>query len=378
MDHKDLMEELQEPAEAAEPEVIPEPTEEPIEEPTEEPVLHPADIQPQKKNNNAAVIVVTLLFILVIGLCVFIAVSLSDVLSKTEKKADAEYESETGNPWEEILGDDFVNKESEEEVAEPETEIPDDFEYEFEEPETDETDPLAPYLSEIQLDDYPNHERESFEGPYYPEIVNSMDESVSYKIDRVNSIYKNPMYNVLFKNSYVELSGDIPNLEEINRTIREDVMSLEENYKSGGDNLNTMLYENNFSLYGESVAYVTYNSEDWISIVVKKDIELGYKTTDAVVYCYNIDVETGEIIKNSSILKLDDDFAKEFRERSERQNGVSESTEAYTDEQILAMMRDDRSLIVFYTPLGLEVGYNHGLGWITITMQDYEKYIALP
>ena len=42
------------------------------------------------------------------------------------------------------------------------------------------------------------------------------------------------------------------------------------------------------------------------------------------------------------------------------------------------MFSADESLILFYTPLGLEVGYNYetdsSQGWVTVTFTDYEKF----
>ena len=39
------------------------------------------------------------------------------------------------------------------------------------------------------------------------------------------------------------------------------------------------------------------------------------------------------------------------------------------------MMNDPIDLILFYTPLGMEVGVNHDNGWCTVTYKDYEKYL---
>ena len=41
------------------------------------------------------------------------------------------------------------------------------------------------------------------------------------------------------------------------------------------------------------------------------------------------------------------------------------------------MLNDDDSLIIFYTPLGMEVGFNYYYGWVTVTYKDYQKYKSL-
>ena len=43
-------------------------------------------------------------------------------------------------------------------------------------------------------------------------------------------------------------------------------------------------------------------------------------------------------------------------------------------------MNDDDSLIVLFTPLGLEIGcdyrYKYTYGWVTVTINDFDKYLS--
>ena len=353
-----LSEETVENAKESEP--VPEVFEEKVE-------FRPEHIQQQveevskKGNNGIAVAVVTLLFILVIGLCVYIAVSVSNMIPQKGQE-DKEYESQTGNPWEELLGDDYKENETQQETPEEDpdsvTETPDG-----------------------GLHEYPNYDKNDFDGPYYQDVVDCIDETVSYKINREFYDCVEQKDNVSITTSYIRLEGDIPGLDEINRVLEENatyfVKSYEENKKEILDTLN----ETETGIDASIKSYVTYNTESMISVVVYEKISMGYMYQDVALYCYNINLDTGTILDNHTILDLGEGFGQEFRDRSNKQNGVSEGgIEPYSNEEIEAMLTDDTSLILFYTPLGVELGYNYKggyyTGWITITMQDYEKYIS--
>ena len=47
----------------------------------------------------------------------------------------------------------------------------------------------------------------------------------------------------------------------------------------------------------------------------------------------------------------------------------------YTREKKHEIIRDEESLILFYTPVGLEIGYNHPNGWVTATLKDYQRFL---
>ncbi|MBE5880826.1 MAG: hypothetical protein E7289_00740 [Lachnospiraceae bacterium] len=305
--------------------------------------------QSKKGNSNVAVVIVTLLFVLVIGLCIFIAVSLSKMIPDDKEKMDTEYEAQTSDPWEEILGD------------------------EYKEENSGDTDSEA-YR-------YPNYDEEDFSGPYYQDTVDCIDETVSYEIKREFLDCVEEENGVNIHTSYIQLEGDIPGVEAINSQIKEETTYFVDNFEKNKENILDTLSETGTGVRAEIKSYVTYNTENMISIVVREDIELGYAYREVAIRSYNINLDTGTILDNTSILDLDDSFGEEFRNRSNKQNGVSEGgTEPYSDEEILAMLRDENTLILFYTPLGMEVGYNYRgdyyTGWITITMQDYEEYLS--
>ncbi len=312
----------------------------------------------KKGNNGIAVVIVTLLFLLVIGLCVYIAVSVSKMLPQSGQE-DKEYEAQTEDPWEEILGDDYIGsdqEDAEEDVTENDLYFGDD------------------------LHDYPNYSADDFTGPYYQDVVDCIDESVSYEIEREYYVVEEEKNNVTIYTSYIQLEGDIPGVDEINRLLEENATYFAKNYEENKGDILEVLEETGTGVEAEIKSYVTYNTENMISVVVRENIEMGYMYRDVALRSYNINLDTGTILENTSILDLGDGFGQEFRDRSNAQNGISESgIEAFSNNEIEAMLNDETSLIIFYTPLGMEIGYNYKsdsvIGWITITMQDYEEYL---
>lgn len=132
--------------------------------------------------------------------------------------------------------------------------------------------------------------------------------------------------------------------------------------------------EDQFFLF-EVDSYVTYMDEDVLSIAY---VEYGYLDDDmfeSYVVSVNIDMESGLAMTNSQILHIDDDFSIDFRERTIEQNGDNDSLNYYTDQEITEMLNDDDYLIIFYTPLGMEVGFNYYFGWVTVTYTDYKDYM---
>lgn len=122
-------------------------------------------------------------------------------------------------------------------------------------------------------------------------------------------------------------------------------------------------------------SYVTYMDEDVLSVAY---VEYGYLDEDmyeSYVISVNIDMESGLAMTNSQILHIDDDFSIDFRERTIEQNGDNDSLYYYTDQEITELLNDEDSLIIFYTPLGMEVGFNYYFGWVTVTYTDYKGYM---
>lgn len=222
---------------------------------------------------------------------------------------------------------------------------------------------------------FPEFETEDFEEEEeYYEFGNALRDDLAYRI-LFKEFYRDDFSQeegegkAVVEFSYPVVEGTVDNLEAINKTIQSEIEEVEAFVGSMMPHLST---EDVYSYTAES--YVTYMSEDILSVIY---VEYGYLNDEFVesyVKCYNIDMQTGMILKNTKLLEIDDAFSIDFRERCERQNGEINALSYYMDQDITDLMTDESSLIIFYTPLGMEVGFNYYEGWVTVTYQDYEQY----
>ena len=124
-------------------------------------------------------------------------------------------------------------------------------------------------------------------------------------------------------------------------------------------------------------SYVTYMDDKTLSVVFKENVYLCLQDDPLFVlnfYCLNFDLETGTLLENTDILHMDEAFAIDFREREREENGDGALT-YYTDQEILEMLKDSSYLVMFYTPMGLEVGLNLDDVVVYVTYEDYEEYL---
>ena len=89
----------------------------------------------------------------------------------------------------------------------------------------------------------------------------------------------------------------------------------------------------------------------------------------------NFDLKTGTLLNNTDIIEVSDDLVEAFIDQSIYQNGYTSSVSDYSNEEIEDFLSDEDSLILFYTPVGLEIGYNHPSGWVTATLKDYQRFL---
>ena len=98
------------------------------------------------------------------------------------------------------------------------------------------------------------------------------------------------------------------------------------------------------------------------------------------VYGVNIDMKNGSVFDNTKILNMDDDFAEFFVDRSNIQNRYVDALNVSSASDISKVLNDDDSLIMFFTPFGIEVGmvyqYKYSAGWVTVTINDFDKYMS--
>lgn len=206
------------------------------------------------------------------------------------------------------------------------------------------------------------------EDDYYYQLNDNLREDLSYSV-YFDSKERTEGEQLFICCNYPVLEGDIPNIDYLNDAIYDEYLFLEEFYD---ENLKEHMAEDDY-YYAMAEGYVTYMDEDVISVVFKEET-LGKDYVLATLYCINIDVKKGIVIDNTEILDADDEFSIDFRTREAKQN-QSDTLDYYTDQELTEMLNDTYDLIIFYTPLGMEVGINHDFGWSTATYKDYKSFL---
>ena len=220
---------------------------------------------------------------------------------------------------------------------------------------------------------YNNYDYDDYEGdsPYY-EFHNEIRDDLSYSVELEDEDYEPRNDNVDMEFTYPVISGrDVPNLDKLNEAIRSEIDAYIDFYEQ--EYAETVGDDEYYQC--RIVPYVTYMDEDKLSIVLDERINSAYYT-EVYLYCINIDMEHGVVMDNGNILSIDDDFSIEFRERCEEQNGTISSIDMMSDQQITELFNSE-NIIVFYTPLGMEIGFNYDGGWATVTYEDYEQYLKV-
>lgn len=209
-------------------------------------------------------------------------------------------------------------------------------------------------------------------GEYY-EFGNAVLDNLSYRItfeESERTEFENVKGDVAVHFSYPVISGEnVLNLNGINAAVQKEIAYVEESLSK-----NLVYQGEEESYYFEGDCYVTYMSEEILSLAY---VEYGYQNgsyAESYVVPINIDMRSGMLLDNTELLDIDDDFSIDFRKRSEKQNGEMEELSYFSDQDITDYLTDKDSLIIFYTPLGMEVGLNFYGGWVTVTYRDYEKY----
>lgn len=208
-------------------------------------------------------------------------------------------------------------------------------------------------------------------GEYY-EFHDEINKDLSYQVELEQFAEFAPeSTNVMTGGEYPSVTCEDKEKEKrINNALYQEIDEVYDYITQAGQEID----ESSFFLY-EVESYITYMDEDVLSIAY---VEYGYlddEMYESCVVSVNIDMESGLPMTNSQILHIDDDFSIDFRERTIEQNGENDSLDYYTDQEITEMLNDDDSLIIFYTPLGMEVGFNYYFGWVTVTYKDYKGYM---
>ncbi|NLL76958.1 MAG: hypothetical protein GX235_06895 [Clostridiales bacterium] len=223
-----------------------------------------------------------------------------------------------------------------------------------------------PYEEEV-----PNSQNSEREGDvskqYYTELKDSIRTDLDYFIEWKNYEYEENDGKITIEIDYPVIGGDAPNKDILNEIIVDEIVYFQEYFEAYSE---YMLTDEIFNVYSEG--YVTYMDEGVMSVVFCEQINTDY-WQDYGLYCINIDMTNGVVINNSSILRIDDAFVQDFKEKSGAQNG--NDLDKMTDQQIMYYLTDEKTSIIFYTPVGMEVGMNFDEGFLTVTYQDYEPYM---
>lgn len=221
-------------------------------------------------------------------------------------------------------------------------------------------------------DDFNYDYNYDYDDDQYYTLHDEINDDLSYGVEFSGLDYETEYENVYISASMPVVFGeDVKNLGTINEEIQREAYRIteffEEEYESH--------IKENEDAYFEAVLepYVAYMDEDKLSIVYDERI---YSDRDSGVYliCINVDMKNGVVLDNEDMLAVDDDFTVDFRTRCDEQNGEVESLSYMTDQQITNYFTSD-NLIVFYTPKGMEIGFNYEEGWVTVTYEDYEQYL---
>ena len=233
-------------------------------------------------------------------------------------------------------------------------------------------------------DDYDDYYDDYYDDNYYDDYYD--EDSEYYSLD--DDIRWDLSYSVEFDvyeddgdihdNAYIAIlypvivGDDVPNLNRLNDEIEDEVDFL----IGLSDDI-----EDDMELDIDAEAYVTYMDEEKLSIVFHEILYLSYEDgeiADVAYYLYsiNFDMKNGVIMDNQNIIDADDDFSVDFRERSDIQNGEINYLTRMSDQEITDFFNSS-DIIIFYTPMGMEIGFNYDQGWVTVTYTDYEQYLKV-
>lgn len=227
-------------------------------------------------------------------------------------------------------------------------------------------------LEEEQEEDWDPEEKTDTAAEEYYEFEDDIKADLSYQVDKdvIEESEETGIAKMIAERPYVIMEDQVKE-DRINGLIKKEMEKVREHIEQIAGELSK---ENEFQM--EVRSYITYMDEETLSIVLEEDGYLDNSFYESRLISLNFDMETGMAMTNTQILKIDDEFTIDFRERCEKQNGEIYGLNYYSDQDITSLMNEESTLILFYTPLGLEVGFNYPDGWVTVTYPDYEDDLA--
>ena len=217
-----------------------------------------------------------------------------------------------------------------------------------------------------------------YDNEKYYTIHNDIRDDLSYQVDMEYYEYEadDVSDNVMLIADYPVISGDdVPNLDKLNKAIRKELDLVTDLFEK--DYKKHIQEDEDAYFVATLTGYVTYMDEDKLSVIYQEELynDMG---GGGYLICVNVDMKNGVVLDNKEILKIDDAFSVDFRERSDEQNGEIDYLNYMTDQEITKYFNSN-DVIVFYTPKGMEIGFNYddGYGWVTVTYEEYEEYLKV-
>ncbi|MGN1150732.1 MAG: hypothetical protein ACI4SN_01070 [Lachnospiraceae bacterium] len=294
---------------------------------------------PQKKSNTGLIIAIVVIIIILFLVAVFaLAYKTIDLLS--EQKHDVGYNQDDYN-----FDEDYDYDDSDDSFGD------DDYNYD-----------------DSYYDDY------NYDDDEYYTLHDDIKSNLSYSVDFDYYEYDTDYENVSIMVSYPVIKGkNVPNLDKLNEVIQDETTFFKDYFE---EEYEQYIQDNEDSYFDAYVSgYVTYMDEEKLSIVFSESVYSDYYD-HVYLYCINIDMENGVVLDNEDMLSIDDDFSVDFRTRSDEQNGEIYYLTSMTDQQITEYFNSP-DIIVFYTPQGMEIGFNYEEGWVTVTYDEYEQYLKV-
>ena len=344
----------------------------------------PYAVPPAKKHNGVIIgIIITVVILFFIALFAIIYNALEAASDKPAKSISAETKLEESQSkyvfafYDEFFGEYWFAEhiDDAEYLEEFYNEYFGDEWYEEHLKELEELENSIPDDDDVSVnDDADNSDEDDIDYAYdeYYTLQDDIKSGLSYSIDWDYYEYA-PNDNVKIAIDYPIIVGNrVPNLDRINAVLEDEIAVFTEYYE---DEYSAYMDEDSY-FFASAMGYVTYMSEDVLSVVFSESISSDYYVS---VYCYsiNIDMQDGVIMDNTDIIAVDDDFSVDFRYRSEEQNGTIDTLDWMSDQEITELLTSSGNLIIYYTPMGMEIGFNYEDGWVTVTYHDYKDYLKI-
>lgn len=195
--------------------------------------------------------------------------------------------------------------------------------------------------------------------PYYEEIVDCTRTDLDYRLQWVVESVDpdDPEDSCTYYTTYpiLEMEGS-GQTESINATLRNLAGCYRDTYKE---------YEGGISTFG----YVTLMDEEKISVVFKHSF-YKEKVTEVRLDARSFWIESGKEITPEEMTEIDRELAMRFQSQDKIQNEGVEYVQKLTADELLEILKNPDQAVYFYTPVGLEVGFNYETGWVTVTIKE--------